>query len=477
LNVKSSSEPCRIRCINFTAVAVGVFLLSLVFAVVTARSLYDDGTHYFMRVLQAGGFTEMLFSRGHAAYLYQLPVVIALKLGVTNLGKLQLAFGVGCFCTWPLAMWLCHRLAPPHFWLVVLACSSGYLNAAFVAVGEHVVTHAFFWPVVFVLLFVRPLTLFAAVVLLISSAILLRTYESMLFLGPVLAWLAFRRAQSEAATGPRVVCLVAAVILLLSVPIAMDGILHPCTGSNANSFKTGFFSVLLSPGWTISWTAGWLGLMLAGVWQPKLRAWITSRVGIFLLGAGILFWGAWPLLAPAQLDPYKQYEARFLDLLVPLALLAVAMFMNRFPSWLVTRKNYLVNMSAALLLAQSLWQLAATEQWRGFLHVLQDLMASRSGIVMLMDTPYGRQPAVGGQATRFVWVMDLRNLCVEISPRRVQALVLGDPFIDQDTVNRIMLDGYLPKYLPELDRYGVDYHEYLRAFNPEELKIVAPAPK
>ena len=47
--------------------AVGVFLLSLAFAVVTARSLYDDGTYYFLRVLQAGGFTEMLFSRGHAA--------------------------------------------------------------------------------------------------------------------------------------------------------------------------------------------------------------------------------------------------------------------------------------------------------------------------------------------------------------------------------------------------------------------------
>jgi hypothetical protein len=459
-------------------VAVGIFLLSLAYAVVAARSLYDDGTYYFLRVLQAGGFTEMLFSRGHAAYLYQLPVVIALKLGITDLDKLQIAFGIGCFCAWPVAIGLCYRLAPEHLWLVVLACGAAYLNAAFVAVGEHVVTHAFFWPVVFVLLFVRPLTPFAAGTLLVSSVILLRTYESMLFLGPVLAWLAYRRAKAEEKSGPRMVCLLAATILVLSVPIAVDGTLHPCTGSNANSFKTGFFSVLLAPGWTISWTAGWILLMLGVCFFPKVQAWVFSRAGMFTLGGIVLLWGLWPWLAPAQLDPYKQYEARFLNLAVPLVLLVVALQLEHFPVWFAARKKYLVNLSAVLLLAQSLWHIAATDQWRGFLNVLRDLMAARPGVVKLMDTPYGRQPAVGRQATRFVWVMDLRNLCVEISPRRVQSLVLGNPFIDPETVNRVLLDAYNPKCLPDrLERYGVDFQPYVRAFKPEEIQYVAPAVK
>ena len=142
--------------------SVSCFLLSLVYAVVTARGLDDHGSYYLLRVLQANGFTEMLFSRGHAAFLFQLPVVLALKLGITNLEALKLAFGAGCFCAWPVAMWFCHRLARDHFWLVVLAAGMAYLNAAFVAVGEHIVAHAFFWPVVFVLRFVRPLTGFAA---------------------------------------------------------------------------------------------------------------------------------------------------------------------------------------------------------------------------------------------------------------------------------------------------------------------------
>src|SRR5690242_9261783 len=195
-------------------VACVVFIASLVFAVIAARSLYDDGCYYFLRVLQAGGFTEMLFSRGHAAYLFELPVVIALKLGITSIPQLQIAFGIGCFIAWPLAMGMCYLLAPKHFWLVVLACGAGYLNAAFVAVGEHVVAHAFFWPVCFVLLFVRPMTPVAAGMLLLSAVMLLHSYESMLFIGPVLAWLAFRRAAvAEEKSWPRIVLLLAAFLL------------------------------------------------------------------------------------------------------------------------------------------------------------------------------------------------------------------------------------------------------------------------
>ena len=454
--------------------AVSFFLLSLAYAIVTARSLYNDGAYYFLRVLQANGFTEMLFSRGHAGYLYQLPVVLALRLGITNLEVLQAAFGVGCFCAWPVAMWLCYRLARQHFWLVVLAAGMAYLNAAFVAVGEHIVAHAFFWPVVFVLLFVQPLTKFAAAVLLVSSLILLRSYESMLFLGPVLAWFAFRRAQREPGTAGRVICLVSAVILLLAVPIAVDGMLHPCTSSSAHSFKTGMLHLLAAPGWTVSWTAFWLLLMAGGLWLPVRRR-VVSPTGVLLLAAMVLLWAAWPLLAPAQLDPFKQHEARFLNLLTPLALLLVAECLVRFPGWFINRKNYLVNMSAVLLLAQSLWQLGATEQWRGFLGVLRNLMQTEKGVVRLMDTPYGRAPAVGWQATRFIWVMDFRNLCLEISSRRVQSLVVGNPLIDGEVVNRQMLVCYEPTELPDLSRYGVNFTDYVGAFKPSDLMFSPPA--
>lgn len=447
--------------------ACTIFLASLVYAVVTGRSLYDDGCYYFVRVLQAGGFTEMLFSRGNAADLFQLPVVIALKLGITSIPKLQMAFGIGCFIAWPLAMGMCYLLAPKQFWLVVLACGAGYLNAAFVAVGEHVVAHAFFWPVCFVLLFVRPMTPMAAGMLLFSAAMLFRSYESMLFIGPVLAWLAFRRAAvEEDKSWSRIVLLVAAILLAGSCFVALDGTLHPCTGSNANSFTTGLYSVLAAPGWTISWTLFWLLLML-GCWVPKFRRFISHPVAIILLGMIVLLWGAWPWLAPAQLNPYKQYEARFLDLVVPLGLLGVALIMVYRPQWLKIPRAYLVNLSAVLLIAQSLWNIAATEQWDGYVKVLKHLMATHTGLLQLTDTPYGKAPAVGRQATRFLWIMDARNFEVVISPPNIKCLILPDPWVDEKHLNGPLISAFEPANLPDLKHYGVDYSEYVKAFQAQ----------
>jgi len=100
----------------------------------------------------------MLFSRGHAAYLYQLPVVLALKLGITNSGSAQAGFRRGLFLCLAVGDVALSPAGAGTFLAGDAGAGAAYLNAAFVAVGEHVVAHAFFWPVVFVLLFVRPLT-------------------------------------------------------------------------------------------------------------------------------------------------------------------------------------------------------------------------------------------------------------------------------------------------------------------------------
>src|SRR5215469_9598291 len=179
-------EPLVQGRFNPTLIACGFFALFILFAILTARCLYADGSYYFLRVLETGRFTEMIGCRNFAAYLFQLPVVLALALGINSLPCLTILFGIGCFSAWPLAMFSCYQMAPRHFWLVMLACAVGYLNAAFMAVGEHIVAHAFFWPALFAILFARPLTPFAAISLLTCSIVLMRSYESMLFLGPVL---------------------------------------------------------------------------------------------------------------------------------------------------------------------------------------------------------------------------------------------------------------------------------------------------
>jgi hypothetical protein len=84
---------------------------------------------------------------------------------------------------------------------------------------------------------------------------------------------------------------------------------------------------------------------------------------------------------------------------------------------------------------------------------------------------------VGRQATRFVWEMDLRTMCLEISPRQVQSLILPNPIIDGELVNRMLLDQFELRNLPDLSRYGVDYSGYLKVFDPGILDRIQPPGK
>ena len=89
------------------------------------------------------GFFATMWSRHFAFYIYEYPLVLAIKLGVTDLAWLRLAYGLGRFLPWPLVLLACRWLSPKHFWLAAVGCAAGYLNAAFTADATHNLAHAF----------------------------------------------------------------------------------------------------------------------------------------------------------------------------------------------------------------------------------------------------------------------------------------------------------------------------------------------
>jgi hypothetical protein len=442
---------------RLTFFACVVFGFMIFFAIVSGRCLYADGSYYLLRVLQAGNFTEMIHSRCFAAYLFQLPVVVAFKLGITNLHWLTLAFGVGCFSAWPVAMWLCYRMAPQHFWLVMLACALGYLNAAFMAVGEHIVAHAFFWPALFAVLFVRPLTPASAGVLLVSAGLLLRSYESLLFLGPPLAGLAvWRLVSGDDRRGPKVVLGLAAVLFICASGIALQAVLHPDSPANAGGFKRGVWLALVFPSWTLVMSYFWILLMLATNY-PQVAQLLNRRAGFVVMGLAVLLWGAWPLLVPEQLNPADQYDSRFFNLLVPMLLLPLAVLMAVKPRWLAGQARSLARFSAAMLIAQSLWHLSATCQWRGYVHEWRKLLATQNGPILLADV-YGVENSRNGQALRFDWDWANPTMGLFLGPSQVQALVMPEVLAGWQP-----FDPLKPKDLPDLHRYGLNYSRYVSA--------------
>ncbi len=251
----------------WTFITCGIFAVFVFFAILAERCLYADGSYVFLKTLVTEHFVPTVGLRAYICYLYEVPVIVALKMGVTSIPWLAIAYGIGCFGVWPLAMFLCYRMAPQHFWLVMLACAAGYLNAAFMAMGEHIGTHALFWTSLFAILYVRPLTPLAAVTLLVSTIILVQSYESMLFLGPpMIALLVWRVVRDKEKLWQQAILVAAAVFLAAATNAAWEEMKYP--NQYYGTFKQGFFYESLNPPWTLMMSYCWFALAICAFYKP-----------------------------------------------------------------------------------------------------------------------------------------------------------------------------------------------------------------
>jgi hypothetical protein len=465
---------------NLMPVACVIFAVWIAAAIFSSRCLYADGAHEFIRVLEAQDFVALMWSRHFAFYIYEFPLVLAIKLGVTNLAWLRFAFGLGCFLPWPMAMFCCRWISPKNFWLVVVGCAAGYLNASFMAVGEHILAHALFWPALFSIIFARPLKLSVAVILLASATGMLFSYESQLILCAALALLSLWRSwceKTENSTWAWVVFLAAAALFLAGASIGLCAVLMPELKSNFTGFKASTFAILGHIGWTLTWTIGWFGLATITCLSKTVWHLLTHKIGIYLSFFAVLLWGAWPLLAPNLLDNGIQYDNRALNLLVPLALLPVGLILRFRPEWIEPKRGQLVQLAAGLLIAQSLWQISATICWYRDIVWMQEALAAHRGIIPMRSTALAvdgmegremRQDAIGG---RFDWSWPCLSVALAPDPK-IKSIICSEVFLDP--VVRLHswqpFDPLRPETLPNLGRYGIDFSNYVAAIREQEVK-------
>jgi hypothetical protein len=465
---------------NWMPLAAGVFSVWILAAIFTSLCLYADGAHEFVRVLEAQDFAVFMWSRHFAFWIYQFPLVLAIKLGVTRLPLLRFAFGLGCFLPWPLALLLCRWISPENFWLAVAGCAAGYLNAATPAISEHILAHAMFWPALFVLLFARPLKMIPALILLAMSVGLQFSYESQIFLCCPLAGLALWRSIQERRAGsgwPWGVCFAAAALFLASMANGVCSVLMPELPGNFIGFKTNTLGILRHTGWTVDWTLLWCGLAVSACLSEKIRRFLSGKTGRCLLAAAVLVWGTGPLLAPGKFDTGLPYDNRVLNLLVPLALLPVALILRFRPAWLESGRSRLVQLTAMMLLAQSLWQLSITALWYRDVIWMQETLAAKRGIFPLRSTVLAADgmlgcelhpDAIGG---RFDWTWPCLSLALAPG-KQINCLICSEVFMDPMVRRHYWqpFDPFKPETLPRLNHYGLDYSNYIAALNGQNVK-------
>jgi hypothetical protein len=434
------------------------FALALLFNLLTLQApLLHDASAFFVLMLEQQDFVVWPESRMFGLGLMETPLVLALRLGVTNLEFLQLCFGFGILMPWPLALLLCWRLAPGAFWLPVAALGLAHLNSAIPGFSPALVAHALVWPVLVALVFVRPLTCLASVALAACSLLLLYSYESQLFLGPPLAALAFWRLRGPEAGWARLALVVSGLLLLGSAAVAVEGLTLAENSINRERYLAGTLRLLYQPPWTVGFSALLVAVIAALLLRPALATRLQAWPLRSLVAGSLLVWGLWPFLAPGLLRPFDQYHARVLCLAVPLALLPLALLAARHPGWFNARLHILRGGAFCLLLAQSLWHLGTTHQWQGYVGVLRGALADLEGPLRIDDTPLAG-PMLGRQSLRFHMPWSLPRLTLLLAP---EGQVRGLLYSRADYFHPY--DPPLADTLPDLSRYGIDTAPYLAA--------------
>lgn len=230
-------------------------------------------------------------------------------------------------------------------------------------------------------------------------------------------------------------------------------------------FKYGVLENFRNPTWPAIWTCVWLLLALLVCISGKGFTRKNVRLEQALFVWAIVIWSCGPIFHPGDTGAERQHEQRSLQLLVPFGLMFIAWLSTLWPKWFAAWRGYLTAFGASLLLAQSLWLMAVTWQWQGFVGVWRGVLVSHRGPVPLADTPFANA-SLRGQTLNFEWTWANPTLSVMLAPgTNVQAMILSDrqpPWQPFDPAN--------PKTLPDLGKVGMTYDAYLSALQESPQK-------
>lgn len=191
---KYSKGPAKLALTLLMMAAIIIYAAYLVQAIYTGRALYADGANFFVELLTKTSSWPVADDSKHIRLfvniINQLPIVIALKTGVTDLPALRIYFGMGLFlmplCFYLYCFYLSRRAGDFRvfyfsiFNLVACAIPSDMfiLNQAFTSL-------ALSWIVIHYLLLNLRLNSFDYAAVFVICAILFRAHESLIIWGGI----------------------------------------------------------------------------------------------------------------------------------------------------------------------------------------------------------------------------------------------------------------------------------------------------
>lgn len=420
--------------------------------------LYSDGALFLMQSVERKSFWVFDSARDYVYGLTQVPLVVALRLGMTDLHWLARVYSVGLIA---LPTGLYHlALARARSDTVLLATtiaaiSMVFMTTSFFAEGEYNTAYALGILVAVWLATTAKLRVADGVVLVVAATLALRVYEAFLYLGPLLAgmtmWTGHRgwgQSGGRSSWLSMPVVIIAPVVIFFAwrdtyailfclAPLVMAAILwerrHPTVQTSLAAGLYLLAAVLLLAGSAIAADSlvDRLFFLADTVWDARL-SWHNVQLALMLSAAlTVVIWG---LLRPGDLrrrgpyvlaccllllialspvlawqfpqfrpDALEHYRARNAAGIVTAAVVVFIWARTyRCGAWLAALMMLEDPVVARRFLTFSLLMLLAilpssiflTTTWMSFLEVMRTTIRTHHGIVAAADTPLSRPPYV-----------------------------------------------------------------------------------
>lgn len=428
-----------------------LYAIHAALALSTERALWLDGAYYFIRLLENQGFVLGDGSRSGADALVQIPVLLALRAGVTNLPVLKLLFSLPSFLLAPVSLGLCLWMAGPRRDLMIYPLSTlaaGLMNTELLVIHESRTAVALFWPALFGL--VDPLRRTSTLAIgCLASLPFIASYESAIVLGPVLIAAAFQRMRQGPSPAQNRVLWAGITSAVLATAVAAQSILRPTHPANLTSFQ-GSWRVILEPGSVgIQVSLLVVALLIVARLLRRLEPFVP------LIAGGVALLGVLQALSdPTHIGVTAQYRGRIVNVILPILAAAPVLFAG-----LLFRTETAARRALGLLFAaQIVLQLQLTWQWHAFREVSRERLACVRGLVPV-DVALGSGLEVLRVSPEWMhgWQHPSLSLLDHAGPvrgllGRARGYTEWQPFDPLD-----------PNALPRLSRYGIDTAEYRAA--------------
>ena len=357
-----------------------------------SRALFWDGASFLVNVLDHGRFHDFYAARAHVDWLTQAPVLLAEEWGVRDTRLLAILYSAALFAL-PTALYhlaLVRVRRDPILLAAVLAVIAAvYLPTSFFIVGEYNVAFACATAAMALAVTGDGRSRGDATLLLIFGVLCLRSYEALIYLGPLVAaailWSTWRGGDAVVRTLGALSALAFLGAAIVSATTIVDYWDHPhfmkVRSTSVDFWQNMQFAIPLS------------GFLICAIQGTRRPSWLQGRGPLYVMGAIVVLLAISPwwrnLHPPSILYPPSHYVARQAAGILLAALLAgmwiqvvrrnpPAVFSAvRLPE---TARRMVLTM-AALVFAAAVPDVALTRLWSGYLDRLQAVVNERTGIV------------------------------------------------------------------------------------------------